>query len=418
MGLLNIADLKPGMTIARDVIGKNGRMLLPKGLALTEAHLRVCNIWGVTEAEVYGASRDEASEAAYHAIDPERLKAAAHRAALLFSGCNTEHPAVSELLRLRVIELAETAGENGETGLFDRPGPARTLEAGQDRLPPAPSSPAALIAGDEDMGSFPEVYFELQNALDNPGSSDAHIADIIGRDPGLSARLLKLANSPLYGFASSVDSLARGVMMVGARELIQLALGLTVIDKFKDIPQGLLNVRQVWEHAIGCAVFARILAVHTEKLSLDRLFVAGLIHDLGRLVMLKKIPRHMARIMETARVERIPLYAAEKRLLGYDHADLGLAIMKKWRLPPVLCEIVGSHHAPETVINIPEAALVHLADLMTIACGVGYNGSPYVPPLSPAAWDSLGLPVSVLAVVLSQAGRQMREMTSSLLDPA
>jgi HD-like signal output (HDOD) protein len=415
MGLLNIVDLKPGMTIARDVIGKNGRLLVPRGAALTEGHLRVCNIWGVTEAEVFDTSRDEAREATFDAIAPGALKVAAAQAAVLFAGCNTDHPAVSELLRLRIIELALEAGGNGSAG------PAITVladtgEAGEEDIPPAPPTPTALIAGDEAMGSFPEVYFELQSALDNPGSSDAHIADIIGRDPGLTARLLKLANSPLYGFASRVDSLARGVMMVGARELIQLALGLTVIDKFKDIPPGLLSVRQVWEHAIGCAVFARILAFQTEKLSMDRLFVAGLIHDLGLLVMLKKIPRHMARIMKTVRAERIPLYAAERRMLGYDHAELGQAMMQKWRLPPVLCEIVGAHHHPEAAADLPEAAVVHLADLMAVASGVGFNGSPHVPPLSPVAWDSLGLPLGALAVALSQAKRQIRDITSSFLD--
>ncbi|MBF0480870.1 MAG: HDOD domain-containing protein [Desulfovibrionaceae bacterium] len=411
MGLLNIADLKPGMTVARDVTGKNGRMLLPKGLTLTEAHLRVFNIWGVTEAEVYGASRDEASEAALDAIDAGVLKAAASQAALMFSASNTDHPAVSELLRLRVIELAETAATADQANQAGPAGPVK--EADQGDPPPAPSSPEALLAGDQDMGSFPEVYFELQKALDDPGSSDAHIADIIGRDPGLTARLLKLANSPLYGFSSRIDSLARGVMMIGGRELFQLALGLTVIDKFKDVPPGLLSARQVWEHAIGCAVFARVLAVHARNLSHDRLFVAGLLHDLGRLVMLKKIPRHMARIVKTAQSERIPLHLAEKRHLGYDHAELGRALMRKWRLPPVLCEIVAAHHEPETAADVPEAALIHLADLMAVSAG---DGSLCVPRLSPAAWDQLGLSVSVLAVALSQAKRQMREMVASFLD--
>jgi HD-like signal output (HDOD) protein len=416
MGLLNIADLKPGMTVARDVVGKNGRLLVPKGTALTAGHLRVCNIWGVAEAEVFDSSRDEAHEAAFDAIAPGALKAAAAQAAELFAGCNTEHPAVSELLRLRVIDLAETAAGNGRGRPQAAPVAPVAPETAGEELPPAPATPAALIAGDDDMGSFPEVYFELQKALDNPGNSDAYIADIIGRDPSLTARLLKLANSPLYGFASRVDSLARGVMMVGARELIHLSLGLSVISKFKDIPPGLLNVRQLWEHAVGCAVFARLLAAQAEKLSMDRLFVAGLTHDLGLLAMLKKIPRHMAWIMKTVRTERLPLYAAERRLLGYDHAELGQAMMQKWRLPPVLCEIVGAHHRPEAATDLPEAAVVHLADLMAIAFGVGFNGSPHVPPLSPVAWDTLGLPLGALAVILSQAKRQIRDITASLLD--
>jgi len=124
----------------------------------------------------------------------------------------------------------------------------------------------------------------------------------------------------------------------------------------------------------------------------------------------------MAWIMATARNERIPLHAVEKRLLGYDHAALGLTIMKKWSLPPVLCQIVGAHHEPDSADDDPEAAVIHLADLMAVASGAGYNGSALVPPLSPRAWEILGLPVSALAVVQSQAKRQIREMTSSLLD--
>lgn len=412
MACVNIDDLQCGMVLAGDVLGKNGRMLLAAGTVLAASHLRVLRIWGVTQAEVVaeGLAGDASCPAVADLSNDEeaaRLEAAVRLADARFAIADRGHEAVAALYRLSLKELAKP----GRCPLPFPPPPEAVALA--QPLPAAPASPGELLDGDPSLASFSDVYFRLKEALDDPGASAGHLAGIIGRDPSLAARLLRLANSPLYGLPRPIDSLARGVMRIGAGELAELALGVAVVERFKDLPAGCMTMRQAWEHAVGCGVLARVLAVHIGGLPQERLFVAGLLHDLGRLVMLRRVPRHMARAMALARDEGLALYAAEREVLGYDHAAVGATLLARWRLPPVLAEAVRDHHgAGEMSLD---AALVHVADVIAVAAGFGSNGSPLVPPLDGRAFAALGLPPSVLAVALSQARRQVGDIVSTLL---
>jgi len=401
MAGIPIDDLQCGMVAARDILGKNGRLLVAEGVTLGPSHLRILRIWGVTEVEVASCAPQEARLAE---VDPARLAAAQDQATALFRLTDREHPAVAELFRLRVATLATAEPPRPDV----RPAP----DDADAPLPPAPPDPEALIAADPSLASFSDVYFRLQEALDDPAASAGRMADIIGRDPGLAASLLRLANSPFYGFSKRIDSLARGVMLIGAGELALLALGISVAAKFKNLPPGCVTLRQTWEHAVGCGVLARLLATQIRGLPQERAFVAGLLHDAGRLVLLRLLPRHMARIVRVAREEAMPLRCAEQAVLGYDHAAVGRSLLTRWSLPPGLCAAVGDHHAPDGAD--PDTALVHLANCMAISQGIGANGSPWVPPLEPAAWTALGLPGSALAVALSQARRQVSDLVAML----
>jgi HD-like signal output (HDOD) protein len=405
MANVPVDELTCGLELAKDVLGKNGRLLLAGGTVLTAGHLRVLRIWGVTEVEIAAGGGDRATLPA--AVSPEESAAAVRAVDARFALANREQPAVAELYRLCVKELALP----GRCPL--PPKAARTGEAVSGGLPAAPAGPEALLAGDPALASFPDIYFRLQEAIRDPGASAGHIAGIIGRDPGLAASLLRLANSPFYALGRPIESLVRGVMVIGAGELAQLALGLTVADRFRDLPSGCLTMRQAWEHAVGCGVMARVLAAQMGGQQEERLFVAGLLHDLGRLVLLRRLPRHAARAMALAREEGMALWQAEREVMGFDHAAVGRTLLAHWQLPQALAEAVGDHH---NVAGMGlDAAIVHVADAAAVAVGFGSNGSPLVPPVADAAWTALGLPPSALAVVVSQARRQVADIVSTLL---
>lgn len=415
MGRLNTSDLRPGLTVAEDVHGANGRLLLSRGTVLDAAHLRVLKIWGVTDVLVDAPAPATSETAGSPCPDaPPAHDAAAAHVDAIFSGTDTAHPALAELMRLRVKTLeclSETRAMPGQQCLM-----AETAPAALPTLPPAPATPGELLDADPSLHAFPDVYFKLKQALDDPSSSTTHIAEVVGRDPALTSRLLKLANSPLYGFPKRVESLARGVMMIGATELCMLAMGLSVMGMFAGIPAGMLTTRQIWSHAVGCAVLSRIVAARLRGVSRERCFVAGLLHDVGRLVMLKTLPEHMSRIFLVARCEKTPIFEVERRFLGYDHTQVAAAAVAAWKLPPLIGEAIRHHHDPDAAPDIPlEASVVHLADLMTIALEIGSNGSCLVPPLCPGAWDRLDLPVSALEVVVTQADRQIEDIVTNLL---
>lgn len=405
MANVPVDELACGMELAGDVLGKNGRMLLSRGTVLAAGHLRVLRIWGVTEVEIAAGGGGSATTPA--AASLEMLAAAVQAVDARFAIANREQAAVAELYRLCVKELALP-------GRCPMPPPAsRGGGAASGPLPAAPAGPESLLAGDPSLASLPDVYFRLQEAIRDPGASAGHIAGIIGRDPGLAASLLRLANSPFYALGRPIESLVRGVMVIGAGELAQLVLGLTVADRFRDLPSGCLTMRQAWEHAVGCGVMTRVLAAQMGGQQEERLFVAGLLHDIGRLVMLRRLPRHTARAMVLASEEGMPLWQAEREVMGFDHAGVGQTLLAHWQLPRALAEAVGTHHA-DTGMGL-DAAIVHVADAAAVAAGFGSNGSPLAPPVADAAWTALGLPPSALAMAVSQARRQVADIVSTLL---
>ncbi len=412
MARVNIDDLQTGMVLAGDVLGKNGRLLLAGGTVLEPRHLRVLRIWGASEVAVAEAVSGPAAALSPAGLEGEGDRYAAARAFLepRFAIADRTQPAMAALFDACLRELAES-----EACLLP---PTPPEASGAAALPPdapadVPADPGTLVTDDPSLASFPDIYFRLRDAIDDPRTSAGQIADIIGTDPGLAATLLRLANSPFYGLSRPIDSLARGVLLIGAGELAQLALGVSVVERFRDIPSGCLNMRQTWEHAVGCGALARILAAHIGGLPQEQLFVAGLLHDLGRLVLMRRLPRHMARAIALARERRTPLATAERAVFGYDHAAVGRTLLAHWRLPPALAVAVGGHHGgPDTALD---AAIVHVADVMTVAAGFGSNGSPLVPPLAETAWTALGLEPGLVPVVLSQARRQVGDIVSSLL---
>ena len=406
MAKVPIDELACGMVLAGDVLGKNGRMLLACGTVLAAGHLRVLRIWGVTEAEIVSGTGDDRNGT--EAVSPDGQAAAIRAVDVRFAFADREQEAVAELYRLCLKELCLPQ----RCPLPPRRPPAGTAGSGPLAAPPA--GPEELVAGDPSLASFPDIYFRLQEAIRDPGVSAGHIAGIIGRDPGLSASLLRLANSPFYALGRPIDSLLRGVMVIGAGELAQLALGITVVDRFRDMPSGSLTMRQAWEHAVGCGVMARVLAVQIGGQQEERLFVAGLLHDIGRLVMLRRLPRHMARAMELAGRSGLPLWQAERQTMGFDHAAVGRTLLAHWQLPPALADAVGDHHADGEGLGL-DAAIVHVADVAAVAAGFGSNGSPLVPPVADRAWAALGLPPSALGVAVSQARRQVADIVTSLL---
>lgn len=399
-----VDELACGMVLAGDVLGSNGRMLLTRGTVLAASQLRVLRIWGVAEVEIEAGADHAPGGAA--AAAPETA-AAVEALDARFAMADRGQPAVAELYRLCRKELAQP-GASPASLLQPPPG-----EAARGALPSAPATPEELVAGDPSLASFSDIYFRLRDAIRDPGASAGHIAGIIGRDPGLAASLLRLANSPFYALGRPIDSLARGVLVIGAGELAQLALGIAVVDRFKDIPPCCLTMRQTWEHAVGCGVMARVLAARVGGLQEERFFVAGLLHDLGRLVMLRRLPRHVARSMALAREEKLPLWRAERAVMGFDHAAVGRTLVERWQLPGELAAAVGDHHDGRATGL--DAAIVQVADAAAVAAGFGSNGSPLVPSVDDAVWAVPGLPPSALAVAFSQARRQVGDIVSSLL---
>jgi putative nucleotidyltransferase with HDIG domain len=401
MGKCRVDELRAGMVLSKDVMTPGGRFVMPKGTVLNVGHLKSLLAWDLAGVDVTDAAIP-ASPTGPPEAGEDLVEAAEVAVRRRFFSLDMDQAAVRLLFRLAVDrELARLRRQGG-------PDQAVAPAAGGSQPEVLPSPPASLdeILRDEpQLVSPPEVYQRISRVLRDPASTVDDAAEALRHDPSLAAKLLRLVNSPFYArtmravhgrFPAKVDSLSRAVLVVGARQLSTLALGVSVLPLFQDIPQHWVNMRLFWEHSVGCAVAAQAIAGAVGHGNPEIAFVAGLVHDLGRIILFKQAPRHMAAAMRLAMAEQAPLAQAEGRVFGFDHAALGGLLLHKWQFPVNLETMVREHHETAEVDGDGGAAVIHLADVVANAMAWGSSGGRHVPPLSERAFAGLGLSAEAL----------------------
>ena len=419
MGIVYIDDLGVGMVLASDLLGSGGRMLLPAGVALQEGHQKTLKAWGVTEVDIEDTSQGEVVTEAK--IDSEALQQGQDYLQAFFAQTDLAHPAMAELFRFAYERTAKQIASRRELLPLPWTEPAVVKDSllADDFWQKAPKKAEDLFRGTVELASLPDVYSQIVEVMNSPRSSAAQLAEMVSKDTSLASRLLKLVNSAFYGFPSRIDSITRAVTLIGTNELTTMALGISVVNAFKDIPGGLMSVEGFWRHSIACGIFARLLAAHKIGTSAEQLFVGGLLHDIGRMVMLQQIPAAYAEVLKQARREQTLLVVSEKQLLGFDHTDVGCLLCKEWRFSKALEEMINCHHLPGRGRYALNGCLIHLADIMAKVYFVGQAecGCVMISSLQEKAWDSLGLSPSVLLPIFSQAERQIHEIVKLFLSP-
>ncbi len=263
----------------------------------------------------------------------------------------------------------------------------------------------------EDAGhiaSPPVIYQRLVEVINHPRSGAADIAAVIGEDQGLTTRLLKVVNSAFFSLPWKVDTVTAAVRVVGTQQIRDLAVATSVVSLFTDVPEDLLDMESFWHHSLACGVGARVLASHRGADNVERFFVAGLLHDLGRLVLLLSAGPEMREALLMAQEGGTPLLECERATVGTDHAHVGGVLLTQWDFPPALREAVRLHHQPRLARQFPvETAAVHLADVMANAMAWGRSGEARIPDFEPCAWNSLGLDHALIPLILEDAERQI-----------
>jgi putative nucleotidyltransferase with HDIG domain len=254
------------------------------------------------------------------------------------------------------------------------------------------SSPRDLISEDETVFSLPKIYFELQEALNDPDKTFKDIGDIISYDPALTARLLKIVNSPFYGFPSEIETISHAISIIGMSQLTDLALATLVIYQFRCIPNTLFNMEKFWRHSMACGVAARSIAEFRGEKNAERFYLAGILHDIGRLVIFKKEPVLAREAFFRSKEQRENIYLSEQKLMGFNHADVGGELLKAWKLPPRLVEAVAFHHQPQAAkLYSFEAAVIHTSDYIVHVLSVGSDAEFSEPQLHSKSWDIIGM---------------------------
>ena len=265
-----------------------------------------------------------------------------------------------------------------------------------------------LVDSSSKLGTLPAIVYRVFDAMDDPNSTATQIGRIINDDPALTARLLKLVNSPFYGFTSKVDTVYRAIALIGHRELRSVVLAASAVKVFEGIPADLVNMPAYWKRSLFTGVVARVLAAFRREKEIERYFIAGLLHDIGSLLLYLQLPEQMASVIVEQQSEDVPLGQAEKKALGYDHAQVGGALLKKWNLPPLLCQSVQYHLHPEQAPESSQeaASLLHLA-WQIMNQHIDEDATEEVVNLIPEpVWEAAGLKSEILPKVLEKAAQQ------------
>ncbi len=281
-----------------------------------------------------------------------------------------------------------------------------------------PRRPEDLIRGTIDVGTVQTMYQRLVQVIDHPLSSSSDVGKVIAEDPGLTARLLKLVNSPIYGFPSRIDTVSQAISIVGMTQLRDLAIGTAFMRMFANVPSQLVDMDSFWRHSIACGLAARLLAAQRREANVERFFIAGLLHDIGRPIIYTKAPLEGAAALLEANRSGTLLFEVEQKMLGFHHGAVGAVLLERWRLPNMLTEAVAWHHSPRLASRFPiETAVVHTADVIANALGLGSSGEHLVPTFDSAAWDLLELAPSTMPALLRQIEFQFGHAVEAIMGP-
>lgn len=272
---------------------------------------------------------------------------------------------------------------------------------------------ADLVADVGGLISLPEVYLRISQQMDNPRSSAADIAEAVSQDPSFTVRLLQVANSALYSFPSTISSVAKAVTLVGTAQVRNLALSMSVAKSFSGLPNELVSMQDFWRHSLLCALIARLLAKQAGRCDPDALFTAGLLHDIGQLIIFNRLPRQaeqaLLKVLDSQ--DQLPVYQAEQEVLGFDHSDVGGELARQWQLPALLEECIACHHRPAAAErHRREVALVYLANMLALLAELDSLDLEDIAPIDPLVWELSGLDASCIEEVVREAQRLIVEI--------
>jgi HD-like signal output (HDOD) protein len=397
--------LKPGKILAEEVRDINGRLLLARGNEIADNHIRIFKIWGVSEVAVEGP--DKGGDKFDPDLNPEIFEQVHTTVLSLFRHTDLEHPIIKNIFNLAVqFRCEHNLIETEENFNLEE---HRTVPGDQDVNFIQRLNKSKIV-----LPEIPSVVFELNEVIANPMSSADHIAQVVNQSPSLTALLLKIVNSSFYGFPSKIDKISHAVTLIGTREISGLALGISILSIFKDIPREMIDMHSFLKHSLACGILSRILAAQKNFGQTEQLFVSGLLHDLGRLILYLYFTDESCNILSRSRNNQTLLYAEETNYLGCDHAQIGKQLMEQWKLPLILENSVLYHHNPSEAQQPIPATIVHLADIIVNSLGIGSSGEKFVPPLDTAAWENLDLPLSSFDTVIGQATHQFYSLESIL----
>lgn len=267
-----------------------------------------------------------------------------------------------------------------------------------------PQTPKDLVAGMIKLVSLPHICIRVNLMVDDPDCSIGDIGEVLSQDASLTAHLLKVANSAFYGYRAKIETVSRAVTIIGTQDLRDLMFAVSAVRTFSNIPIKLANMASFWRHSMFCGIVARILAGRCNVLHTERLFVAGLLHDIGRLIILHRVPDIALSVLQRVEQTHEQSHLVEREYLDFDHSGVGAELMKLWQVPAPLQNAIKYHHDPDSAQdNVLEASIIHIANTIAHVAEMEDSKQVQLQRISPFAWGTTNLTEAIIDDVISDA---------------
>ena len=258
-----------------------------------------------------------------------------------------------------------------------------------------------LVGRIENVPTLPTVMARILAATQDPKTSAEDVNKIILGDQALTAKILKLVNSAFYGFPRKIGTVTEAVVILGFATVRNLAITASVFQSFGSRKKGRFDRESFWRHSVAVGTVSRILARRMNMPSQEDIFVAGLLHDLGKVVLDHHCHEDFMKALDLAEENEWPLYKAEEEIFGVSHAEVGRWLAERWNMPDFLVFTIAHHHNPADVPEgFPVVSLVHIGNTVARYRNIGSGGDTYTPPIKTEALQRLNFKKEYLNSVL------------------
>ena len=286
-----------------------------------------------------------------------------------------------------------------------------SAENAKEEIPAGKPTLESLMQQGRDLPALPKVVMQILEVTGRGETSAKILAQVASQDPMFAARMLRMANSAYYGLPRSVGTLTEAVMMLGNHTLRNLAVVAAAHDTLcMGIPGYALEDNELWRHSIACAITASYLADVVQYPDKEEAFVAGLLHDVGKVILGRHLETYYAEIQAGLDTPACEFVTLERQIFGFDHAELGGHIALHWNLPKTLAQAIAQHQQPEKNGRItPLAALTHAANAVCLLAGIGLGIDGLRARICGAAFQSLKLEERDVLQTLNDLTRLLEE---------
>jgi len=277
-----------------------------------------------------------------------------------------------------------------------------------------PLSLDEVVAGLQDLPSLPAVVMELLTSIDKEDVDISVLAKKVSHDQALTAKTLRLANSSTYGLQVKVTTIQQAITFLGFQTTRNLITAAAITGCFAEGKCAGFNDKAFWRHSIATAACARVLA-RRMRFNQDYAFTAGLLHDIGRLVLVSSYPERYAEAIAWRAAHDCELLEAELAVLGIDHVAAGVALGEHWNFSDTMKLAIAHHHDPDAPGAGFLATIIHVANAIVHALDIAHEEDDLVPPVSSVAWTALGLTEEAYLHVFRETELQFDEIATVLM---